>query len=209
VLFFRGKRSHKAKGFFFFSFFSFFFFFSLSSLVFQQMHRYPNDLPAGQPLFIESREFSLSLTVSPGNYILMPCTFDPGQHGRFFLSVYAEDPVVCGEMGFGPSEPAKLVRVDVSDIAKLNRPDEPSPEPPRKAEARPAPSPAPAPAAAPSGEPICCVCNKSTKGTKSFRMEGRRYHVQCFRCAACDCLLDPSDFYTDVAGDTVCADCNI
>lgn len=167
------------------------------------MHRYPNDLPVGQPVFIESREFSLSWTAPPGNYVLMPCTFDPGQHSRFFLSVYAEDPVVCGEMGFGPSEPVKLVRLDVTEIAKLNRPDEPTPEPPRK------PSPAPAVAPAQASEPTCCVCKKPTKGSKSFRMEGRRFHSACFRCAVCDGLLDPSDFYVDAAGDSVCADCNI
>ncbi len=171
----------------------------------QKVHRYPNDLPFGQPLFIESREFSLSATISPGNYILMPCTFDPGQHSRFFLSVYAEDPVICGEMGYGPSDPLPVVRVDVSEIARLNRPDEPSPQPPKKQQAPPPQQTH----TAQQADPVCCVCKKTTKGTKSFRMEGKRYHTACFRCAACDSLLDPSDFYQDSAGDAVCADCNI
>lgn len=178
--------------------------FSERDLTKHKMHRFPNDLPFGQPLFIESREFSFSATLAPGNYVLVPCTFDPGQRGRFFLSVYSEDPVVCGEMGYGPSEPEPVVRIDVAPIAALNRPDEEEPEPPRKAQ----PTPSPPPAAA-SGEPVCCVCSKTTKGSKSFRMEGKRYHVACFRCAACDNLLDPSDFFVDGAGDTVCADCNI
>jgi hypothetical protein len=79
----------------------------------RKVHRYPNDLLCGQPVFIESREFSLSAVIPTGNYILMPCTFDPNERGRFFLSVYAEDPVVCGEVGYGPSDPAKVTQKEV------------------------------------------------------------------------------------------------
>jgi hypothetical protein len=109
----------------------------------------------------------------------------------------------------------KIVRLDTSKIAVLNRPDddepEPEPEPPKKQQQQqqhqhqhhqeqPRQT---------ASDPECCVCRKTTKGTKSFRMEGKRFHVVCFRCAACDCLLDPADFYQDTAGDAVCADCNI
>ena len=178
-----------------------------------KVHRFPGDLFEGkQPLFIGSREFSYSCTLPAGNYILMPCTFEPRQYGRFFLSVYSEDPTLSGEMGFGASLPAEVVRVDVSQIALLNRPDsdteedEPPQPQPKKEEPK---KPAPAPAAAAAGEPVCCVCQGSTKGSKSFRMEGQRYHAKCFTCAACDTLLDPGDFYQDADGHAVCQDCHV
>ncbi len=178
----------------------------------------PDDVFGGKhPIFIGSREYSFSATLPPGNYILMPCTFDPGQHLRFFLSVYSEDPTVSGEMGFGPSHPAEVVRCDVSAIAAHNRPgaddeeEEKQPSSPpvaAKPEKRVA-AEAPTAAAAAPGEPRCCVCHKSTKGSKSFRMGGQRYHASCFTCSACDLLLDPADFYQDDQGRAVCQDCHL
>ncbi len=169
-----------------------------------KVHRFPGDLFGGkQPVFIGSREYSFSGTLPAGNYILMPCTFDPGQHARYFLSVYSEDPTVSGEMGYGASTPAEVVRLDTSKIAALNRAEDEEEEQQKKEEPK---KPAPAPA---TSEPVCCVCNGSTKGTKSFRMEGQRYHARCFVCAACDTLLDPSDFYQDAQGRAVCQDCHI
>ena len=146
----------------------------------------------------------------------MPCTFDPGEHGRYYLTVYAEDPVTTGVVGFGPSPKEPIVRIDTTEIAKLNRPDEEDEKPPApapaaapKAVTKPTPKSAPAPkaAAAPPPSDVCCVCGLNIKGHgKTFRMEGRRYHRKCFKCAVCKCLLEPSDFYQDANGAAVCED---
>ena len=171
----------------------------------RKKHRYRGDLYQGKsPLFIASREFSASTTMPPGSYLLMPCTFEPGQMGRFWLTVYAEDPVQCGVVGFGPSRKEDIVRVDTSKIALLNRPDDEEDEPPAPPPAKPTPKPA---AAAVSAGPTCVVCGLSSKGHgKVFRMEGNRYHVACFKCAVCKSQLEPADFYQDAQGRAVCED---
>lgn len=178
----------------------------------RKVHRFPNDTYS-QPLFIASREYSFSAVMEPGSYLLVPCTFDPGQVGRFFLSVYAEDPVLTGEVGYGPSRKSEVVRLDIGKIAALNRGNTPPPQRlPAAAEVSPPSKKVPisAPVVA-DAEPKCYVCKENLKGGgKVFRYDGNRYHVKCFRCShpKCKVQLDPSDFYQDEDGRPVCADHN-
>ena len=53
------------------------------------------------PTFINSRESSCSMTLPPGLYCIMPCTFNPGECCPFFLTIYSEKKVQCGEIGGG------------------------------------------------------------------------------------------------------------
>lgn len=66
------------------------------------------------PTFINRREYSLSMDIEVGTYILIPCTFDPGQLAHFILTVYSEDDIECGEIGKGNHPKENVERFDMT-----------------------------------------------------------------------------------------------
>ena len=40
--------------------------------------------------FINMREITCRFHLSPGDYLVVPCTFEPNQEGDFILRVYTE-----------------------------------------------------------------------------------------------------------------------
>lgn len=43
-----------------------------------------------QPKFLPSRDFTVRVKVAPGNYVLMPCTYNRDEEANFLLRLYAE-----------------------------------------------------------------------------------------------------------------------
>ena len=50
------------------------------------------------PTFINKRDVCLRLELAYGNYIIMPCTFEPGKSMAFSMGVFAESKVKCHEI---------------------------------------------------------------------------------------------------------------
>lgn len=103
-----------------------------------------NSSVARSPTYINLREVTARFTLPPGNYAIVPSTFDKGEEGEFILRVWTEAPV-----GSGPPPSLYPGRVPAPVAPTPHRPSEPQPSPQAPADPTPNypryPSPQPSP----------------------------------------------------------------